>query len=1013
MKTQFLTKSGYTITLLASIVLIYPAHAVYKDNVFILQLQKKKIQLKGTVKDSKGVLIGAVIQIKGSSIATTTNTDGNYSLEVFSGNTIVVSYIGYSDKEITIANETTVNITLVQSDDMLEEVVVNAGYYTVKDRERTGSIAKINSQEISQVPVKNFVGTLQGKIPGVQVSQNSGVPGSGYSIKIRGTNSIRSNANTPLYIIDGIPISTDNMSTSLISSGAIPLNNLTPLANINPNNIESIEILKDADATAIYGSRGANGVVLITTKRNKLNGTHFSINSSTGIGKTVNTIKLMNTEQYLKMREQAFKNDNINIYPTNAYDINGVWDKKKYTNWQKELLGETAVFNNIYLQISGGNTNTKFLVNVSSKQETSVFKANTLYKQLGIFSSLNHNSNDDRFKINLTTSYSINQNNLPSIDLTKKAYTLSPNAPNLFNQDGSLNWENGTWENPLARTQSIYKNKTKNLNIGSDITYLVTTNITAKLNLGYTNYESHEINTTPSTIYNPSLGRTSANSSLALNQGNTNTLIVEPQLSWFKTIKKHTFQFLIGSTFQQQNTEILNLSASNFISNSLIESISAANTIKVNSQLLNQYKYQSLFTRINYSLLNKLFINITGRRDGSSRFGTNNRFGNFGAIGGAWVFTENNSFNNNSSLITFGKLRSSYGITGSDQIGDYQYLDLYAINSSNSGSYDGSVGMQPSRLLNQNFSWEVNKKFEIALDLNLLSNKIALSLAWYKNNSSNQLVGMPLAATTGFNTIQANLDAQIQNTGLEFNLNTKNIETKNFNWSSQFNISFEKNKLLKFPNLESSSYAQQYRVGKSIHIQRMYHYLGVDNQGVYQFKDYDKNGKISYFEDRESIIDLTPKYYGGFHNSLEYKNWSLSMLFIFSRQKSILYNLSTALPGTMVNQPKELINNHDQSSNNPFQKYTTGKNPELLSAYLDYFTQSDYLVKNSSFIKLKTLELSYKFSPILSNTLSGKIYLQGYNLLTITPFKGIDPEAASFNHLPPIKTYTIGVELNF
>ncbi|WP_313138337.1 SusC/RagA family TonB-linked outer membrane protein [Myroides sp.] len=1022
MKTQILIfsncRTAISLILLVGL-LSCPIYAVSNDKHLFFSVsdllqdtkQKPTIKLTGTVKDSFGALGGVIVTV-GTTIVTT-DLDGKYTIDITSGDKITFSMMGYKDQSIVYTGGSSLNITLSEDNNTLDEIVVNAGYYTVKDRERTGSIAKIKQTDIEKTPVKDFIGTLQGRITGVQVSQKSGVPGSGYSIKIRGNNSLRSSANNPLYIIDGIPIPSDNMSSSIISGGSIPQGGISPLNNINLEDIESIEILKDADATSIYGSRGANGVVLITTKQNKERGTHFTLNSSTGVGHTINRMKMMNTQEYLSMRETAFTNDNILDYPVDAYDVNGVWDKNRYTNWRKELLGETAHFNRVHLKVTGGNANTRFLISTTTKQESSVFKANTLYKQLSFFSSMNHTSKDERFKLLFSTSYSKNDNKLPSIDLTKQAYSLSPNAPKLYNVDGTLNWEDGTWENPLARTNSIYKNKTQSFTIGGDLSYQLSPSITAKINIGYINYNNYEINTLPSTIYNPKYGRTSTNSSLYLNQGNTNTLITEPQISWNKGWGIHNIQVLLGGSFQQQNTDILNLTASNFISNSLIESIGAANSIRVNSHLLNQYRYQAFFSRINYQFKNQGFINLTARRDGSSRFGDNNRFANFGAIGAAWILINNQNIKA-SDIINFAKIRASYGTTGSDQIGDYQYLDTYSVNSNSLAYYDGSVAIQPSRLYNPSFGWEINRKFEVALDLNFFNDKIVLNTAWYKNTSSNQLVGLPLAATTGFNTIQANLDAKVQNTGLEIDLIGKIIDTKDWKWSSSFNVSFEQNKLLKFPNLESSPYANQYVIGKSTQIQKMYHYQGVDPvTGQYKFKDFNEDGKLTYTDDRESLIDLNPKYYGGITNNISYKNWSLSFLFTFSKQTSILYNLTNGVAGDMINQPKMVKNNFDQSPSNDFQKYTSGRDSKLTEAYYDYFIESDYLAQNSSFIKLKSLELSYMIPKIINNNIQGKIYFQGYNLLTISPFKGIDPETSNFNFLPPTRTFTIGAELNF
>lgn len=965
---------------------------------------QQQIQLKGVVSDNSDILPGVSVTIKGKTQGTLTDANGVYNLIAKGNDTLVFSYIGYKTAEIPVNKHPTINITLQEDTTLLNEVVINAGYYSVKDRERTGSISKITNKEIGQQPVTDVIATMQGRMPGVQITQKSGVPGGGYSIKIRGINSLRAEANNPLYIIDGVPLMADNMSNQQISASAIPEGVINPLNNINPDDIESIEVLKDADATAIYGSRGANGVVLITTKKSKEEGTHFSINTHSGIGKTINRMKLMNTQQYLVMRQKAFENDGITEYPTNAYDINGTWDKNRYTDWRKELMGETAHYNSTQISVSGGSALTRFLISGTFQKENSVFKTDTEYKRTALQSNVNHRSKDNRFTLNSSVIYTLSNNKLPGGNLVLAAYTLSPNAPSLYSEDGSLNWENGTFQNPLARAQSIYKNKNYLLSLNNTLSYKFNSAFLLKVNTGYSRYSIEEISTLPSTIYDPSRGMTSSSSSMNQNQGNINNWIIEPQLEWSKDFGKSLISVLAGATFQVQNSDLLHLSGSNFSSNSFIETISAANSIRVNSHTINKYKYQAFFGRVNYNYNGKYIINLTGRRDGSSRFGDNKRFANFGAIGAAWVFNKEQFLEDNSWL-SFGKLRASYGITGSDQIGDYQYLDTYALNSSTAGSYDGTIGLYPTRLYNADFGWEVNKKLEAALNIGLFKDKINLELAWYQNRSSNQLVGIPLSSVTGFNSVLANLDATVQNTGVELAVNAMWINSPNWQWQTMFNISFERNKLLSFPNLEESTYANRYAIGKSINIQKMYHYIGVNPEtGVYQFEDYNRDEKISFPEDNQSIQDLLPKYYGGITNTIKYKNLSLSFLLTFSKQRAFNYAITNAgMPGVMKNQPIFIHSNPD------IQKYSSGSSADASQAFSN-FTSSDAIIDNASYLKLKNVELSYLL-PQFKN-ISGRIYFQAQNVFTITPFKGIDPETSYGLFIPPLKTFYLGLQLN-
>lgn len=288
------------------------------------------------------------------------------------------------------------------------------------------------------------------------------------------------------------------------------------------------------------------------------------------------------------------------------------------------------------------------------------------------------------------------------------------------------------------------------------------------------------------------------------------------------------------------------------------------------------YRYQAAFGRLNYNWQGRYIVNLTGRRDGSSRFGSGKQFANFGAVGGAWIFSNEKFFEDSPLALSFGKIRASYGITGNDQIGDYQFINTY---SSTGIPYQGIIGLTPARLYNPDFSWEKNKKLEVALETGFFNDRIFFTAAWYRNRSSNQLVGIPLAGTTGFASINANLDATVENKGFEFTLRTDNIRAKDFEWTSSFTIALARNKLLSFPGLENSSYANTYVIGQPTTIAKLYHYEGIDPEtGLYQFTDVNGDGVLTSDKDRQAVADLTPEYFGGFQNQLRYKGWSLDFL---------------------------------------------------------------------------------------------------------------------------------------
>lgn len=962
-------------------------------------------KLQGTVTDGANPLPGVTIAIKNKkNNAVISDYSGQFSLTCSPYDTLVVSYIGFKTALVPIQARSVLNIVLSYDTTTLQEVKVNAGYYSIKESERTGSIARITSKDIETQPVTNVLATMQGRMAGVNVTQTTGTAGGGFEIQIRGQNSIRPEANAPLYIIDGVPYASDAIGYSQTST--IFPTTTSPLNSINPDAIESIEILKDADATAIYGSRGANGVVLITTKKGKEGKTKFTFNASTGAGTVTKLMNLMNTEQYLTMRRQAFANDKITSYPANAYDVNGIWDQYRYTDWQKELIGGTSVINDLRGSISGGSEYTQFLFSGNYHSETTVFPGTFNYKKGASNFNLNHKSTDGKFRMVLSAGYTLQNNDQPAGDFTTETRNLAPNAPALYNTDGNLNWENGTWDNPLRNLYAKYLSNTKDLLANTALSYEIMPDLVLKSSFGYTDLQHTETRITPSTIYNPSYGYTSANSILYRNNTTRNSWIIEPQVNWEKEFGGGRFGILLGGTFQNQNTGRLIQSGTGFSSNSLIYDLASATTRSVQVNDENLYKYQAFFGRINYNWQDRYIVNLTARRDGSSRFGPGNQFAEFGAVGAAWLFS-NESLLKSSSWLSFGKLRTSYGTTGNDQIGDYQFLDTYTSSGVN---YQSIAGLQPSRLFNPDFGWEINKKLEAALELGFFVDRIFVTGAWYRNRSSNQLVGIPLPGTTGFTQLQANLNATVENTGLEFTLRTVNFSRKSFKWLSNFNLSISQNKLISFPNLKSSTYKDKYRIGEPLNIQLSYQYLGVDPvTGLYQFADVNGDGLLSSPDDKQTIVNLNPDYFGGLQNQLTYKNWRIDFLFQFVKQLNRSFG---SIPGLMYNQPERMVNSWQQQGDTAdYQVYTTGYNSAAIAAQSRYST-SDAGIVDASYIRLKNVSVSY-IIPLRLPEIQCSITLQGQNLLTFTSYEDGDPEFKNSGYLPPLKIITGGVQLNF
>ncbi|RUA18585.1 MAG: SusC/RagA family TonB-linked outer membrane protein [Flavobacteriia bacterium] len=976
-------------------------------------LEPPQATVSGTVTDTSGnPLAGVNLVVESKHIGTMSGLDGSFSINADPTDVLVFSMVGFKTLSVPIGGREEVFVTMEEDVTVLGEVVLNAGYYSVSERERTGSIEKVTAVDIEKQPISNPLASLQGRVAGVDIEQVSGLPGSNFRIQIRGRNSIRSGASEPLYIIDGVPYASGSLGESQASL-PLPGGGISPLNNINPSNIESIEILKDADATAIYGSRGANGVVLITTKKGAHGTTKIEVGLQTGLGTIANKVDLLDTSQYLAMRREAFANDGIDPIPSYANDVNGTWDLDRDTDWQKTLFGNTSYLTDVQGSISGGNGSTQFMVSGNYHGQTSVFLGDFKNDKIGVTSNLNHRTANDRFSIQLSTTFNSNKNQLPGDGLlVTDALNLAPNAPNLYSEDGTLNWENSTWSNPLAKLEGNYSSVGTTFIANSRLEYRIFDGLRASANLGYTENHLRELTTVPSTIYDPAYGIGPEASYAVHNTGERSSSIVEPQVHYAHDFGTLRLTALAGLSFQEQTTQRLSQFAFGFTNNNLMANLSAASSLFPISDMTEEYRYQAFYGRVNLVVKDRYFLNFTGRRDGSSRFGPDKRYANFGAIGAAYIFSREAFIQQGMPFLSFGKIRGSYGTSGSDQIGDYQYLDTYSFGTQ---QYQNIIGLYPTRLFNPDFSWEENRKLEVALELGFFEDRIFLGGTYYRNRSTNQLVGIPLPATTGFSSVNANLDATVENTGWEFELNTVNINREKFTWSTGLNLTLPKNRLVSFPNLEGSTYANQLVIGEPLNIAKAYQLNGVDSQtGLYEFEDFNGDGVISSPEDRQSVVDLNPTFYGGLTNTVAMGKFTFDVLFQFTEQKGSGYwTPGSIIVGGLANQPVSVIQRWRQEGDVvPVQRFSTGGSQEAVRAFRQY-TQSNASISDASYIRLKTLSLSYRLSEGGHHGFGCEIYLRGQNLLTLTGYDGLDPETRSNQAVPPLRVVTLGTRLTF
>lgn len=1000
----------------------------FKDKtIFIKQKEKsfienilnrfQNIDVSGKVVDESGQPIaGATIRVKGTSSTIVSDEKGFFLLKNVDERAVLeISYVGYQLKEVKVARDLGV-LKMVLAIGELEEVIINAGYYKVTDRERTGSIATVSAKDIENQPITNVLSALQGRMAGVNIVSTGGSNSGGFDIQIRGRNSLRTvtnsliNGNEPLYVIDGVPV--DGQLATSYTTGFEPMRNINPLNAINPNDIESIEVLKDADATAIYGSRGGNGVVLVTTKKGSTKEVKFSLNTSYSLSRVANKLQMMSTEQYVQMREQAFANDRITTFPATAYDLNGKWEKSRYTDWQKALIGHASENSQTQLAISGGGNNSSFMISASHQEQGTVYNGNSRYKNNALNSNYHYNSPNSRFSLSASNYLISESNNVINSDFTRQSLSLAPNAPALYDSNGNINWQENTFSNPLGALNGKYEAKTLRLNQNIGAEYAIANDFSFKLNGGFNYWNLQETTLSPNTMYNPAFpaGSSSANSTSAVNNANFFSYLLEPQLVWNKDVDKSKIEVLLGASYQETISKSLAVRGTGYSSNNLLYNIAAAATINMEGLNESDYRYAAVFGRVNWNYDKKYILNITGRRDGSSRFGPDKRFANFGAVGAAWIVSEE-SILKNINWLSFAKLRASFGITGSDRIGDYQYLNTYSVTTS---PYNAVSGLAPSRLFNPDFSWEKTKKLEATIETSFFKNRINFNASWYNNRSSNQLVGVQLPLITGFSSVQANLDATVANTGWEFELSSQMIKTAKWQWNSGFNISFPKNKLVSFPGLAGSPYATMYSIGQPTSILKLLAYQGIDSAtGLYRFKDANNDGKISILEDAQTIENIGVRFFGGWHQEVKYANLSLSFLLQFVKQRQTNYYRDMNLPGTLANQPEVFTN--VWSATNPngiIMPYSSGSNAtaSTMTTNLKYSTAA---VSDASYIRLKNIQLNYDV-PLRGKLFSAaKIFLQGQNLLTFTNYFGIDPEFLLTGYTPPLKAYAMGVQITF
>ncbi|MVT09661.1 SusC/RagA family TonB-linked outer membrane protein [Chitinophaga tropicalis] len=994
------------------------------------------ITVTGRVVDAKGSpVLGATITVKGGKKGTMTNGQGIFKLDLDGVNfdaVLRISSVGYETKEIAISQDNCKDIIIQinSTNNMLDETVI-IGYGKTTKRLNTGNVTTVKAEEIIKQPVDNPLYALQGRVPGLIVTPTTGLSGGPVNIEIRGRNTIRAagtsggGETSPLIVIDGLPVLNNVRG---LGGDALGLTQFSTLSFLNPNDIESIEVLKDADATSIYGSRGANGVLLITTKRGQSNGSKISISTQTGWSTVPTRIKMLNLDQYINIRKQGYKNSGFDVSTLNKSRGNSdltFFDQTRYTDWQDVLIGGTGKYTDLQGTLYGGGQYIHYTLGGTYHRQTTVFPGGKYDQRANIHFNMNSSSINKKLRSSITTNFLSNYTDYPGFDFTSIALTLAPNSPNMLTEDGKINWEplpsgNSSWENPYTQLAKSYEAKVKNLLANAELAYEVIESLNIKAQFGYSLLSGSSFRkeilkavSPPETINDPI-------TSNFYNNEVTN-FSFEPQANYITTIGRGRLEALIGGSIQNSRTSNQMIYASGYNNDALVRNLDAATTYRGNNSS-SEYKYCAIFGRIHYNLLNKYILNINVRRDGSSRFGPGRQFGTFGSVGAAWVFSEETYIKDNLSGLSFGKIRASYGASGNDGIGDYGYLDKYTPIDVGE-PYQGLRGYRTQGLFNEYYGWEITKKLELALETGFFKDKVVFSPVFYSNKSSNQLLSYIFPSMVGSGSPLYNLPASIKNYGFEATLQIENIKTKSLTWNTSINFSLNRNKLVSFPELEKSPYYGALEVGRPFTGEvKALKSAGVDPKtGQYQF--YDINGNVTLNPEDPSRLDggyflrimLGPKFYGGVSNSITYKGINLSLFVQFVKQTG--YNPLSRflmLPGTRTNLPAE-YSSYWQSSdqNGAFQKPSVIVTTELRNS-ARRLSNSDFNFVDASFIRFKNVSLSYSVpTSILRNIklTELKLFIHMQNLFTITNYKGYDPETQTLDRIPPLRTITAGINI--
>lgn len=975
----------------------------------VQNIMAQKRTVSGIVTDSKNEpLIGVNVTIKNASTTgTITDIDGKYSLEIPSGNSVLVfSYIGYSTQEVKVSNRSVVDIVLKDDMQALEEVVV-VGYGTMKKSDLTGSVSSITSDNFKLGTDLTPQQLMQGAFSGVNISQNSGKPGGSNTIRVRGGTSITA-SNDPLYVIDGVPISTSaGVNQSNIGSSTTdffdqePIN---PLSNINPNDIESINILKDASATAIYGSRGANGVIMITTKKGKAGMRQLDYSFNLGVSTVAKKLDVLTGDEYRKtVSELGLTLD----------------DKGQNTDWQ-DVIFRTAISQNHYVSFMSGSENTSYRASAGYSNQNGVMEGSGM-KSANARMNINHKALNDKLKLNMNISYGETNSDQAPVSNTVgsemgssmlyEAYVFNPTYP-IYNEEGDYYDVPPYRVNPASFSKELLDERATSQflgNLTADWNFYKP--FTLQVNAGY---NKNTINRN-SYISKSNLLGNGNNGYVTVQKLSDYSKLLETILKYNQSFGKHNIDAMVGYSWQYFYSEGQTTKAYGFLSDNFKwYSLAAAQTVESVSSYAESNTLISMYGRINYNYADKYLLTATVRRDGSSRFGSGNKWGIFPSVAASWRISQEDFFQND--IMSDLKLRASFGITGSQEIGNYNSLST--LGASTNGYLVGGEKITivlPQQYTNPDLKWEQTAQTDIGIDFGFLNGKIRGSIDYYYKKTTDLLLSVAVPSPSLITTQIANVGT-VTNQGIELDLSFDLMRTKNFAWDANLNLSHNKNEVVSLSNGQwtgdnmqvapcqgqglSGTYAQLIMPGQPIGTFYGKRFIGVVD-GVEQFAN---DGKP------EVIGCAQPDLTFGLGTNLQYKNWTLSLNFRGSIGNDV-YNCTANNLAYLSNLPGRNVLK---------EAVTSGVNRDQAKVYSSRF------IEDGSFVRLDNLSLGYNFSLPKLYISNARVFVSAQNLFVITGYSGADPEVNSeisrtgvaplgvdYLSYPKARTFSMGINLSF